>query len=143
MCRSKHVEQLRNIGIINSTTRSHLVGSFYEIYITMHGSLNIMSWHIPCVNQNKVLSDIKHFLYLLVYRRKYKLVNSGTYEENRRYYLGPDLNFGRRQQVHYSLSDQWLFCLFTVQLNEWITETVPPPPNRHSHSVTTPPPCLF
>jgi len=31
--------QLRNIGIINSTTRLHLVGSFYEIYITMHGSM--------------------------------------------------------------------------------------------------------
>jgi hypothetical protein len=28
VCRSKHVEQLRNIGIINSTTRSHLVGYF-------------------------------------------------------------------------------------------------------------------
>jgi len=37
----KHVEQLRNIGIIHSTTRSHLVGSFYEIYVTMHGSMNI------------------------------------------------------------------------------------------------------
>jgi hypothetical protein len=35
------VEQLRNIGIINSTTRLHLVGSFYEIYITMHGSMKI------------------------------------------------------------------------------------------------------
>jgi hypothetical protein len=33
MCRPKHVEQLRNIGIINSTTRLHLVGSFCEIYI--------------------------------------------------------------------------------------------------------------
>ena len=32
MCRPKHVEQLRNIGIINSTTRLHLVGSIYEIY---------------------------------------------------------------------------------------------------------------
>jgi hypothetical protein len=31
VCRPKHVEQLRNIGIINSTTRLHLVGSFYEI----------------------------------------------------------------------------------------------------------------
>jgi hypothetical protein len=41
MCRPKHVEQLRNIGIINSTTPSHLVGPFYEIYITMHGSVNI------------------------------------------------------------------------------------------------------
>jgi len=41
VCRPKHVEQLRNTGIINSTTRLHLVGSFYEIYITMHGSMNI------------------------------------------------------------------------------------------------------
>jgi len=41
VCRQKPVEQLRNIGIINSTTRLHLVGSFYEIYITMHGSTNI------------------------------------------------------------------------------------------------------
>jgi len=32
---------LRNIGIINSTTRLHLVGSFYEFYITMYGSMNI------------------------------------------------------------------------------------------------------
>jgi len=31
VCRSKHVEQLRNTGIINSTTRSHLVGYFYKI----------------------------------------------------------------------------------------------------------------
>ena len=41
VCIPKHVEQLRNTGIINSTTRLHLVGSFYEIYITMHGSMNI------------------------------------------------------------------------------------------------------
>jgi len=41
VCRPKHVEQLRNIGIINSTTRWHLVCSFYEIYTTMHGSMNI------------------------------------------------------------------------------------------------------
>jgi hypothetical protein len=39
VCRPKHVEQLRNIGIINSTTRLHLFGSFYKIYITMHGSM--------------------------------------------------------------------------------------------------------
>jgi len=32
MCRPKHVEQLRNIGIINSTTRLHLVSSFYEFH---------------------------------------------------------------------------------------------------------------
>jgi len=31
VCRPKHVEQLKNIGIINSTTWSHLVGSFYDI----------------------------------------------------------------------------------------------------------------
>jgi len=41
MCRSKHVEQLRNIGIIDSTTRSHLVGYFYKTYIMMQGSMNI------------------------------------------------------------------------------------------------------
>ena len=41
MCLSKHVEQLRNIGIINFTTRSHFVGYFYKIYIMMHGSMNI------------------------------------------------------------------------------------------------------
>jgi hypothetical protein len=34
VCRLKHVEQLRNIKIINFTTRSHLVGSFYEIQKT-------------------------------------------------------------------------------------------------------------
>ena len=33
MCRSKHVEQLRNTGIIYSATRSHLVGYFYKIEI--------------------------------------------------------------------------------------------------------------
>ena len=41
MCRSKHVELSTNIGIINSTTRSHLVGYFYTICIMMHGSMNI------------------------------------------------------------------------------------------------------
>jgi len=40
VCRPTHVEQLRNGGI-NSTIRLHLVGSFYEFYITMHGSMNI------------------------------------------------------------------------------------------------------
>jgi len=33
MCHPKHVEQLRNTGIINSTTWLHLVGSVYEINI--------------------------------------------------------------------------------------------------------------
>jgi hypothetical protein len=34
VCRPKYVEQLRNTGIMNSTTWLHLVGSFYEIYTT-------------------------------------------------------------------------------------------------------------
>jgi hypothetical protein len=33
VCRPKHVEQLRNIGIINSTIRLHLVDFFNEFYI--------------------------------------------------------------------------------------------------------------
>jgi hypothetical protein len=41
VCRPIHVKQLRNIGIINSTTRLHLVESFCKIYVTMHGSTNI------------------------------------------------------------------------------------------------------
>jgi len=36
VCRPKHVEQLRNIGIINSTTRLHLVASFYEFFINWY-----------------------------------------------------------------------------------------------------------
>jgi len=39
--RPKHVQQLINIGKINSTTLLHLIGFLYEIYITMHGSMNI------------------------------------------------------------------------------------------------------
>ena len=41
MCRPKHVEQLRNTGIINSSTWSHLVGFFYEInggYLFLHNT---------------------------------------------------------------------------------------------------------
>jgi len=41
VCRPKHVEQLRNIGIIKSTTWLHLVGYFYKIYIAVRGSMNI------------------------------------------------------------------------------------------------------
>jgi hypothetical protein len=41
MCRPKYVEHLRNIRIINYTTALQLVGSFFEIYIAMHGSMNI------------------------------------------------------------------------------------------------------
>jgi hypothetical protein len=46
VCRPKHVEQLRNIKIINSTTRLHLVGSSCEIYVTMHGSMNRKEWTV-------------------------------------------------------------------------------------------------
>jgi len=69
MCRSKHVEQLRNIGIINSTTRSHLVGYFYKIYIMMHGSMNIKyckcwrclheTWYSACVREEGHEIEIK------------------------------------------------------------------------------------
>jgi len=31
MCRPKHVEQLKNTGIVTSTTWLHLVGSFYVV----------------------------------------------------------------------------------------------------------------
>jgi len=41
VCGPKRVKQLRNTRIINYATRLHLVGSFYEIYITTHGSVNI------------------------------------------------------------------------------------------------------
>jgi len=43
VCRSKHVEQLRNIGIINSTTRSHLVGYFYTIYRQIRENITTIS----------------------------------------------------------------------------------------------------
>jgi hypothetical protein len=50
VCRLKHVEQLRNIGIVNYATRFYPVGSFYEIltlgsfsrmYSMTQGSKNI------------------------------------------------------------------------------------------------------
>ena len=63
---------------------------------------------------------------ILNVREKYTVINSGTCKRNRRDYLEPGLNRGRRQQVHYRLSDHWLLCLFTIQLNGRITETVLP-----------------
>jgi hypothetical protein len=51
-----NVEQLRNIGIINYTTRPHLVGSFYVIFITMHGSDDIKK--IICCKR-----AFPHFMY--------------------------------------------------------------------------------
>ena len=40
MCRSKHVEPSVNFGIINSTTKLHLVGIYTESS-TIHGFMNI------------------------------------------------------------------------------------------------------
>ena len=48
MRRSKRVKQLRNNGIINSTTRSHLVGHFCKICIMMHGSMNVKFVVVEC-----------------------------------------------------------------------------------------------
>jgi hypothetical protein len=53
----KHVEQLKNIGIINSTTRSHLVGSFYEIYF----KISFVSSHeIVCDHVHDILCQQTH-----------------------------------------------------------------------------------
>jgi len=41
VCHSKHVEQLINIGVINSSTWLHLVGYFFVNYTMMHRSTNI------------------------------------------------------------------------------------------------------
>jgi hypothetical protein len=69
VCRPKHVEQLRNTGIINPTTRLHLVGSFYGIYITIHGSMNIKDSKCSKVSYinplNAELNPICHLLVLL------------------------------------------------------------------------------
>jgi hypothetical protein len=59
VCRSKHVEQLRNIEIINYITRSHFLGYFYTIYIMMHGSMNIKFWKFYLVQGIKELRWIK------------------------------------------------------------------------------------
>jgi len=51
VCRPKHVEQLRNTGIINSTTQLHLVGSFYELFYSFkignaeYLENNYVSWY--------------------------------------------------------------------------------------------------
>jgi len=69
VCRPKHVEQLRNIGIINSITRLHLVGSFYEIYITMHGSMNIR-FTLGVFNEDSDKSYAEHIRFDLQVRGK-------------------------------------------------------------------------
>jgi len=69
VCRSKHFEQLRNTGIINSTTRSHLVGYFYTIYIMMHGSMNILLKH--AIIQIKTLFVIVILKFVIKKRLKF------------------------------------------------------------------------
>jgi len=39
----ENADQLRNIGIKNSTTRSHLVGSFFEIYRALKFSNSVLN----------------------------------------------------------------------------------------------------
>jgi len=63
--RPKHVEQLRNIGIINSTTWSHLVGSFSEIYITMNGSMNVKNRKKHLLEGSKYNNTVILFMSLL------------------------------------------------------------------------------
>jgi hypothetical protein len=58
---SETVEQLRNIGIINSTILSNLVGSFYEIYVTMYEIMNVMqfAFYLFCVDLINALCAAK------------------------------------------------------------------------------------
>jgi hypothetical protein len=60
VCRSKHVEQLRNIGIINSTTRSHLVSYFYRIWLNQRLQLQFLSswWWAVC--RSKHVEQLRH-----------------------------------------------------------------------------------
>jgi len=65
VCRSKHVELLINIGIINSSKQLHLVGYFYIIYTMMHRSTNVKfiwsCWYVSF----QVVKDV-HFRTLFV-----------------------------------------------------------------------------
>jgi len=67
--------------IINSTTRSHLVGYFYKIYITMHGSIThqidscsfekyLIFIHVSVVNFSVLLWTARLRLRIFVYRMK-------------------------------------------------------------------------
>jgi hypothetical protein len=55
---SETVEQLRNIGIIISTTQLHLAGSFYEINITRHRSMNIVFTFLTHVNKGHAVAQL-------------------------------------------------------------------------------------
>jgi hypothetical protein len=67
VCRSKHVEQLRNIGIINSTTRSHLVGYFYTIITYM--------FEVSCTSSPCIPGDLLLTLFLLFWSKTFTLTS--------------------------------------------------------------------
>ena len=79
MCRPKHVEQLRNIGIINSTTRLHLVGSFYEIdgrwYVEV---VRLSTLHCSVVD----ISVYRSVRFAQFLRRCYVIASSGRYQSS-------------------------------------------------------------
>jgi len=67
VCRPKHVEQLRNSGIINSTTRLHLVGSFYEFYDCLQFRYQLFRY-VFCTTLSKFLNHLNIcILTLLLY----------------------------------------------------------------------------
>ena len=64
MCRPKHVEQLRNTGIINSSTWLHLVVSFYEIYISNLMDFNTeleAGWNLSLMQNLAILISFLDF----------------------------------------------------------------------------------
>ena len=116
MCRPKHVEQLRNIGIINSTTWSHLVGSFYEIYIMMHGSMNIRFIVQLCVTLTKC--------YLFICQTRFSLLTACILHCSRVWWTHDMLfvSYGRTYSVstlhslQYGTSlDQFLDVIYRIQ----------------------------
>ena len=68
MCRPKHVEQLRNTGIINSTTQLHLLVTFYETdicrlgkYVNFFLILVVVLWiSSRILHAQPILSRIPH-----------------------------------------------------------------------------------
>jgi len=59
VCRSKHVEPLKNFGIINSITKLHLVGISTESSV-MHGSMNIKFLNYVLLILKLILKSILH-----------------------------------------------------------------------------------
>ena len=71
MCRPKHVEPLRNIGVINSTTRLQLVSSFYEAqkYIRV----STVYRHSYCVVINRLNAELIPICHLLAWLGAYHI----------------------------------------------------------------------